>query len=896
MAKKSERPREAESEAAAAAPKARKSRAKAKEPSAGEAKPAKAAKPSKAKVAVKIATKAAAKPKAAVKARAKVKIKSESGEELEIHVPVGEPFLHPGSDPVGDVTDGEGRFVAAAEAESSPAQSNAEMAAQRAETTDAAIDGTVDSAVKNTVKGQSPAASEAASGASRKTNNLDAGENELDSDERDGDEAGSDGAQPAREPAKLDRLQKILSQAGIASRRRAEELITEGRIQVNGQVVTQLGAKADPARDHIRVDGKLISGAERHRHFVLNKPKGFVTTVSDPEGRPTVMQFFAKMNERLYPVGRLDYQSEGLLLVTNDGDLANQLTRAASGVQKTYLVKVAGQPSEEQLELLRSGVAIDREGPGSGTVHTAPAEIRQVRRGDNPWFEVVLIEGRNRELRKMFSAIGHFVEKIRRVGYGPLVLDLEPGKFRELDPEELAALRLAAEGKLKPRRAQAAKRDAMALPTVSARPSGFRDKPARPGAAPREFRPQSREYKPQAREFKPRSGKFKPAAREARPFRDASARRDKPRWEPRSGDRPDRQDRPSRPFDARAGFDRPQKDRFQDRSRFGRDDADTRPRPRPEDRGSNFRPQQREAAPRPENAVRQPARPQGDQPHFKRPGFNRTEESPRRFDRPAGKSFDRPAGRSFDKPAGRSFDRPAGRGFDARPNRSFDKPAGKSFAKPPARSFDRGAARSFDKGPGKPFGDAPGKSPMKSFSKPPERSFESKRPRLEIEPVQGFDKPAAKTWTKPADKSWSPKPAAGRDRDSSSRPPRPEGSAPAFRAQSGPRDGGTSRPAPGARSRPAFGARTGGSRPSSGSSSRPGSGSGSKPSFKSGSRPGSRPGTRSAGPKSGSRPSGSRAGQRPGSRPGPKSGPRPAFKRSGPAAGGKRRPGGSSRG
>jgi 23S rRNA pseudouridine2605 synthase len=247
-------------------------------------------------------------------------------------------------------------------------------------------------------------------------------------------------------PAKLERLQKILAQAGIASRRHAEELITQGRVQVNGSVVTTLGSKADPSRDHIRVDGKLLKGAERVRYFVMNKPKGFVTTVSDPEGRPTVMQFFEKMRERLYPVGRLDYLSEGLLLVTNDGDLANKLTKAASGVEKTYLVKVSGQPTEEELDRLREGVAIDRGKPGSGQVHTAPARVRQVRQGDNPWYEVVLIEGRNRELRKMFEEIGHFVEKIRRVGYGPLVLDLEPGKIRELDPGELEELRKAAEG------------------------------------------------------------------------------------------------------------------------------------------------------------------------------------------------------------------------------------------------------------------------------------------------------------------------------------------------------------------------------------------------------------------------------------------------------------------
>jgi 23S rRNA pseudouridine2605 synthase len=268
-------------------------------------------------------------------------------------------------------------------------------------------------------------------------------------------EVGEGHAHRAERPEpKLERLQKILARAGISSRRRAEELILGGHVQVNGKVVTELGSKADAERDHVRVDGKLLQGAERVRYFVLNKPKGYVTTVSDPEGRPTVMQFFDREQERLYPVGRLDYLSEGLLLVTNDGELANKLTRASSGVEKTYLVKVAGQPTEDMLETLRQGVVIEkgRPGTGSGRVRTAPAQIRQVRQGDNPWYEVTVIEGRNRELRKMFEEIGHHVEKIRRIGYGPLILDLEPGKSRELDEEELRLLRLAADGKLKTRR------------------------------------------------------------------------------------------------------------------------------------------------------------------------------------------------------------------------------------------------------------------------------------------------------------------------------------------------------------------------------------------------------------------------------------------------------------
>jgi 23S rRNA pseudouridine2605 synthase len=291
-----------------------------------------------------------------------------------------------------------------------------------------------------------------------------------------------------RPPAKLERLQKILAAAGVASRRKAEEMIEQGRVQVNGKVVTELGTKADAGRDHIRVDGKLLQGAERLRYFVLNKPRGFVTTVKDPEGRPTVMQFFDKMRERLYPVGRLDYMSEGLLLVTNDGELANKLTRAAAGVEKTYLVKVAGKPTESELDILRAGVAIEKGGPGSGKVRTSPARIRQVRQGDNPWYEVVLIEGRNRELRKMFEEVGHFVEKIRRVGYGPLVLDQEPGHLRELDAQELELLRKTADGKLRTPKAKEIRRRNIVDSLPPEKPA-FRPRGDKPAAGPKDYRP-----------------------------------------------------------------------------------------------------------------------------------------------------------------------------------------------------------------------------------------------------------------------------------------------------------------------------------------------------------------------------------------------------------------------
>ena len=252
-----------------------------------------------------------------------------------------------------------------------------------------------------------------------------------------------------------ERLQKILASAGIASRRKAEELITGGRISVNGEIVTTLGSKADLETDDVRVDGKRIQGPEQHLYIMLYKPREFVTTVSDPEGRATVMDLVRDVRERIFPVGRLDYHSEGLLLLTNDGDLMQELTAATSHVPKTYLVKVSGQPSEEQLDRLRAGIKLPaepsmtkgrgRKRPGesrrSFAVTTLPSKVEIVREGDNPWYEITLTEGRNRQIRRMFEEIGHHVEKIKRVRYGPLTLNVEPGKWRVLTPMEVSKLR-----------------------------------------------------------------------------------------------------------------------------------------------------------------------------------------------------------------------------------------------------------------------------------------------------------------------------------------------------------------------------------------------------------------------------------------------------------------------
>jgi len=240
-----------------------------------------------------------------------------------------------------------------------------------------------------------------------------------------------------------ERLQKIMAACGVASRRGAEEIIAAGRVTLNGKVVMEQGTKADPERDVICVDGVPLKKRERLLYFMLHKPKGYVTTVSDPEGRPTVMELMKNCPERVYPVGRLDYASEGLLLMTNDGALAQKLMKAGSHAPKTYLVKISGKPDERAIARLRAGVPIELE---DGTrVKTSPAKIRLMEDGANPWYEVILIEGRNRQIRRMFQSVGYLVEKIKRVQVGSLVLDVGPGKFRALTVREVAKLKGAAE-------------------------------------------------------------------------------------------------------------------------------------------------------------------------------------------------------------------------------------------------------------------------------------------------------------------------------------------------------------------------------------------------------------------------------------------------------------------
>lgn len=234
----------------------------------------------------------------------------------------------------------------------------------------------------------------------------------------------------------MERLQKILSNAGIASRRRAEELITGGHVIVDGKVVKTLGAKANPATAKIEVLGKLVDTSAQHAYYVLHKPRGVVSTTSDPQGRMTVTQLLGRMGTNVYPVGRLDYYSEGLLLLTNDGEFANKILSAKSGMPKTYLVKLTRFLRPDELTQFRMGGMVLDGRP------VAAAGIRLYRRGANPWYEVTLLEGRNNQIRRMAQRLGTLVEKIKRVAIGPLDLGtLQPGEFRKLSFPELKEFR-----------------------------------------------------------------------------------------------------------------------------------------------------------------------------------------------------------------------------------------------------------------------------------------------------------------------------------------------------------------------------------------------------------------------------------------------------------------------
>jgi 23S rRNA pseudouridine2605 synthase len=238
----------------------------------------------------------------------------------------------------------------------------------------------------------------------------------------------------------VERLQKILSQAGVASRRASEQLMLDGRVSVNGVTVFELGTKAEPGKDDIRVDGRRIKVVEHHRYLLLNKPRGYVTTRSDPQRRRTVIDLLRGVKEYVYPVGRLDYESEGLLLLTNDGELAARLTHPRHEVARVYEARVLGVPDAHDLDRLARGLVIDGR-------RTAPAEVRllPLRREANATLVLTLHEGRNRQVRDMCDAIGHPVEHLKRVAIGPIRdTKLKLGHWRELNEAEVTRLKKAA--------------------------------------------------------------------------------------------------------------------------------------------------------------------------------------------------------------------------------------------------------------------------------------------------------------------------------------------------------------------------------------------------------------------------------------------------------------------
>lgn len=231
------------------------------------------------------------------------------------------------------------------------------------------------------------------------------------------------------------RLQKIIAEMGLASRRKAEELILEGRVKVNGRVA-ELGMKADPERDHIKVDGKLLVRPEQKVYYVFNKPRGIVTTLSDPQGRPTIRDFLSKIRQRVFPVGRLDYDSEGMIILTNDGDFAYGILHPSKKISKTYLVKIKGILEEEEMARLRKGIMLDKK-------MTAPALVKRIRKSEqNSWIEMTIYEGRRRQIRRMLEALGHQVIRLMRIRVDGIEMgDVRPGAFRQMTQPELERLK-----------------------------------------------------------------------------------------------------------------------------------------------------------------------------------------------------------------------------------------------------------------------------------------------------------------------------------------------------------------------------------------------------------------------------------------------------------------------
>jgi len=485
-----------------------------------------------------------------------------------------------------------------------------------------------------------------------------------------------------------ERLQKILAQAGMASRRKAEQLIVEGRVTVNGEVLKELGSKANPETDSIKVDGTLIKLPKRHVYIVLNKPREVVTTVSDPQGRQTVMHLLKGVKERVFPVGRLDYHSEGLLLLTNDGDFANRITSPTGHVEKVYVVKANGHLSEEQMEAFEAGV------PLSGK-RTAPAKIKLIRKSENPWYEVRLTEGRQNQIRIMFTHFHRLVEKLRRVKIGYLTLGgLPPGMWRYLDAEEVEHFqklisRSESENQRRSRKPAAAgeagpaRTEYPVLPKERFRRPRFQepgiqeahaelrggDRPVtrRPAVA---RPPQPEPPVPVEPIAEPRRVD-RPAAKRAGPRSFDGPKPDRPPFKRSASDRPSTGKPPSRRPDSRS-FDGPKPDRppFK-RAASDRPSTGKPPSRRPDSRSFDG--------------------PKPDRPPFKRSASDRPSTGKPPSRRPDSRSFDGP---KPDRPPFKraASDRPStGKPPSRRPDsRSFDGP------KPDRPPFKRSGPRPFD--------------------------------------------------------------------------------------------------------------------------------------------------------------------------------------------------------
>lgn len=363
------------------------------------------------------------------------------------------------------------------------------------------------------------------------------------------------------------RLQKLIAGTGLASRRKSEELITSGRVTINGSVVKELGTKVNPDRDHVKVDGKHLRAAQPYVYLILNKPKNVMSTLDDPEGRPTVKDLLHGVTVRVFPVGRLDFDSEGLMLLTNHGDLAQALLHPRYHIPKTYLIKVKGVLDDAKIEALERGVKLE-DG------FTAPAKVTKVSKAEsNSWLEVTIHEGRKHQVKRMIEAVGHSVIKLTRIRMGPLLLgDLAPREYRFLTDREANRLRELVEDRVS--RVERPELDASGKPTRWQTPTAPAPprppKPERSGRGPKSQRSEGGPRSPRVLNGAkpPRSGRgsarrpLSPGAKFRRPGKGTGFQRSQAGAAPQGSDRaplarPTRSNQKPQPPQPGGGFQRP---------------------------------------------------------------------------------------------------------------------------------------------------------------------------------------------------------------------------------------------------------------------------------------------------------------------------------------------------